>query len=139
MASSIEILDFESQEKLDQACLDFLYTPLMTIGEWIKTCRTAAKMNQTQLGDALGVTKGNVSAWENDRHEPSYTQMLKIADMGQMPLPGLTPAAPAWPFPEVARERVDALSDEQRREIQAAVLTMLSLIEARNPRKSEAA
>lgn len=139
MMRSIEILDIESQELLDHACLDFLYTAAMTIGAWIKACRVAAHMNQTQLGDTLGVTKGNVSAWENDRHEPSYTQMLRIAEIGRLPLPGVNQSGLAWPFPDVARERIDALDNDQIREIQAAILTMLTLIESRNTRKSDAA
>lgn len=35
----------------------------------------------------MNVTKGNVSAWENGRHEPSWSQILKINELSGFPLP----------------------------------------------------
>lgn len=35
----------------------------------------------------MGVTKGNVSAWENGRHEPGWSQIIKISDLSGYPLP----------------------------------------------------
>lgn len=63
----------------------------MEIREWVRAARLHAKLTQTQLGEALGVTKGNVSAWETGRHEPSYGNLLKIAEVTRFgtPLPGL--------------------------------------------------
>ncbi|RQS22429.1 helix-turn-helix domain-containing protein [Burkholderia sp. Bp8995] len=65
--------------------------PDMDIGQWIKASRTAAGMGQEQLGSALGVTRGNVSAWENNRHEPSLGQVMQIRSVTKsaIPLPGL--------------------------------------------------
>lgn len=67
----------------------------MDIGAWIKNARTAAKLTQTSLAEEMGLTKGNVSAWENNRHEPSYAQMLKICRLTGCPLPGLDHHQPA--------------------------------------------
>lgn len=98
---SIETLDFKSQENIDPLGLAGLYDSLMEIKEWILTARSTSKKTQTQLGEELGVTKGNVSAWENGRHEPSWSQMLKIAEITgvQLPLPKqISTAGKAWPF-----------------------------------------
>ena len=50
----------------------------MELKEWVKTARTHKGMTQEQLGHELGLTKGNISGWENGRHEPGYAQLLKI-------------------------------------------------------------
>lgn len=115
MAQSIDSLDFKGQETLSQRGLEFLYTRRMNIGDWIRAARKAAGVNQEQLGEALGVTKGNVSAWENNRHEPSYSQMLKIAERAgwQAPLPGLPQAGSPWPFRRVTAAQIAALPAEE--------------------------
>jgi transcriptional regulator with XRE-family HTH domain len=48
------------------------------ISEWVKAARLHKGMTQEQLGAELSVTKGNVSGWENGRHEPGYAQLLTI-------------------------------------------------------------
>jgi|GEM_PF-6877351 len=90
----------------------------MNIGDWIKKCRTAAGLNQTQLGERLGVGKANVSAWENNRHEPSYSQMLKVAEIAghRFALPGMQSGQ--WPFASVPYERFQQLTDNQRKGIE---------------------
>lgn len=59
----------------------------MELKEWVREARTSSNLTQTQLGEALGVSKANVSAWENGHHEPSWSQMLKIRSITGMPLP----------------------------------------------------
>lgn len=116
MRRSIDYLDFSGQETLFLPGLEFLYTRQMDIGQWIRTARKLAGVNQEQLGEALGVTKGNVSAWENNRHEPSYSQMLKIAERAgwKIPLPGAPVATgTAWPFRRITAEQVAALPAEE--------------------------
>jgi len=53
---------------------------------WIREARKHKGWTQEQLGEALGVTKGNVSGWENGRHEPGYSQLAKIAQETGYPL-----------------------------------------------------
>lgn len=77
----------ESKEKLDLTRLDFLYPPRMEIRNWIRAARKKAALTQEQLGERLGVTKGNVSAWENGRHEPSYAQIQEISALAKYPMP----------------------------------------------------
>lgn len=91
------------QEKLSQRPLDFLYDVRMEIKEWITTSRKGAHLTQDQLAEALDVTRGNVSAWENGRHEPSLSQLQKIATLCRttvLPLFGLLEKSESntWPF-----------------------------------------
>lgn len=115
MPRSIDSLDFEGQETLALTGIGIPYTGLMNIGDWIRAARRAAGINQEQLGESLGVTKGNVSAWENNRHEPSYSQMLKIAERAgwKMPLPGLSMGIADWPFRRITAAQLQKLSPEE--------------------------
>lgn len=63
----------------------------MDIGSWVNAARLHARLTQAQLGERLGVTKGNISAWENGRHEPSFGNLRKIAEITGYaePLPGI--------------------------------------------------
>lgn len=67
-------------------------TKVLDIAGWVKAARTHGELTQDQLGERLGVTKGNVSGWENGRHEPSYRQLLQISAMTRFPMPGLREA-----------------------------------------------
>ncbi|MNX11315.1 Helix-turn-helix domain protein [compost metagenome] len=115
MPRSIDSLDFIGQETLALPGIGIPYTGLMNIGEWIRAARKAAGINQEQLGESLGVTKGNVSAWENNRHEPSYSQMLKIAERAgwKLPLPGLSMGIADWPFRRITPSQLHNLPTEE--------------------------
>jgi DNA-binding transcriptional regulator YiaG len=62
-------------------------TLVMGLSEWVLSSREAAGLTQAQLGERVGVGKGNVSAWENSRHEPSYAQLLEIGRQTGWPHP----------------------------------------------------
>ncbi|MBN4665410.1 LexA family transcriptional regulator [Pandoraea nosoerga] len=63
----------------------------MNIAQWIRASREAAQLKQDELAERLGKTRGNISAWENGRHEPSYSQILEIARLTKhaVPIPGM--------------------------------------------------
>jgi phage repressor protein C with HTH and peptisase S24 domain/transcriptional regulator with XRE-family HTH domain len=63
----------------------------MEMRNWIRSARKKADLTQEQLGEKLGVTKGNVSAWENGRHEPSYAQIQEISVVTKYPMPDSQP------------------------------------------------
>ncbi|MBY4730767.1 XRE family transcriptional regulator [Cupriavidus pauculus] len=75
------------QETIAPTGQGILYPPGMELKDWVRDARERSNLTQTQLGEALGVSKANVSAWENGRHEPSWSQMLKIRSITGMPLP----------------------------------------------------
>lgn len=135
MATSIEILDYVSQGNLDPARSDDLYTCAMDmdIGQWVKQCRLAAKITQTELGERLHVSKANVSAWETGKHEPSYAQMVEIARAAKftVPLPGM--ATPAWPFREVTPEQFALLSERELGKVEERILTLIETKARKSP------
>ncbi|MCX7062824.1 MAG: helix-turn-helix domain-containing protein [Gammaproteobacteria bacterium] len=57
----------------------------MNLGLWVKQARNSANLSQEQLAHELGCTKGNVSAWENNRHAPSVAQVDLIARLTNFP------------------------------------------------------
>ncbi len=57
------------------------------IALWVKTARAKMGMSQEALSAHLGLTKGNVSAWENGRHKPKLEQVLAIAQLTGMEQP----------------------------------------------------
>lgn len=65
----------------------------MKISEWVKASRIAVGLKQEDIAAALGRQKATVSGWENDKYEPSYSQMLRIYELTKraLPLPGLPP------------------------------------------------
>lgn len=97
----------------------------MEIGQWVKQCRMAANITQTELGERLHVSKGNVSAWETNKHEPSYAQMIEIAKAAKfsVPLPGLP--APSWPFRDVSPEQFALLSERELGKVEERILTFI--------------
>ncbi|NYT25905.1 helix-turn-helix transcriptional regulator [Alcaligenaceae bacterium] len=99
----------------------------MELNEWIKAARLSKKLTQDQLAEALDLTKGNVSAWEVGRHEPSYGTLVKIIEITGFngPLPGL--GAPIvteseWPFQKVSKEKVVALGSSDRAQLEACII-----------------
>jgi transcriptional regulator with XRE-family HTH domain len=90
----------QSQALLYPVRIDFLYDSHMDIkhqiAHWVKDSRIAAELSQEQLGARLsdelgdsgrGYTKGNVSHWELERHQPSLQQLLAIAKITRKQLP----------------------------------------------------
>lgn len=53
----------------------------MKISEWIAQARANRGWTQGLLAEALNVTRGNISAWENGRHEPSLSQIKRISEL----------------------------------------------------------
>lgn len=94
MNKNTEIVDYEyrksfqfGQHFIDTEGIGFLYDSGMEINEWVRSARTKAKMTQEQLSDAIGCTKANISAWENGRHEPSFSQITAISVLTNTPIP----------------------------------------------------
>jgi transcriptional regulator with XRE-family HTH domain len=97
------------------------------VSQWIKRARASRGWRQEDLGEALGVTKANVSHWETGKHEPSFLQLLRIRDVTGMALVEVESAG-AWPLPTVRREQITALTDQQRQQLDAGVAALLVAI-----------
>lgn len=61
----------------------------MEIKDWIKAARHLKGWNQTQLGDVVGRTKGNIGHWETGKHTPSLEQIAAISVATGLPMPAL--------------------------------------------------
>jgi SOS-response transcriptional repressor LexA len=61
----------------------------MEIKDWIKAARQLKGWNQTQLGDVVGRTKGNIGHWETGKHTPSIDQIAAISLATGYPMPAL--------------------------------------------------
>lgn len=59
----------------------------MKLSAWVKSARKQAGLSQEKLGFELGVTKGNISAWENDLHNPSVAQVEQISRISGLSYP----------------------------------------------------
>lgn len=60
----------------------------MALKDWVREARKAKGWTQEKLGEELGLTKANISGWENARHEPSFSQMLRVSELTGHPIPG---------------------------------------------------
>lgn len=74
------------QELLHRTGKESVYHGGMKIAEWIRAARAHKGLTQQQLADLLHMTKGNVSGWENGRHEPSFNQMVDVSSLTGYPM-----------------------------------------------------
>ena len=63
----------------------------MTISGQIKAARQARGLTQKAVGDALGVTRQYVYAWEAGRRNPGPKHLAKLADVLGLQVTDLLP------------------------------------------------
>lgn len=97
------------------------------IGDWIKSARAAKGWNQERLGEAVGVSKANVSHWETGKHEPSFNQLLRIRDVTGYALRDVGAAA-EWPLPMIGREQITSLNAKQLEQVQLGLIGLLAAV-----------
>lgn len=54
-----------------------------TLGEGIRQARKLLGLNQTELGDALGVSQSTVCNWEDGTYPPNPAYVQKIGEMAK--------------------------------------------------------
>lgn len=83
----------QCQDNIDLPGIGLLYIHSMKekgdqeIAEFVKKVRDTLGITQPKLAEELNCTKGNVSAWENGRHQPSYTQLRWMSQKAGIPMP----------------------------------------------------
>ncbi|WP_454763327.1 helix-turn-helix domain-containing protein [Cupriavidus campinensis] len=107
------------KEIIDLSCLDSLYYRAMEMKSWIRLARKKAGLTQEQLAEKLGLTKGNISAWENGRHEASFAQLAAIAQLSGLPIghdasPALANAGSMMDWQKEDAARLSALFAQHR-------------------------
>lgn len=84
----------------------------------IKRARERKRMSQADLAKALGVSRGAVNSWENDRSRPlsSLGALEEILDIDLTAAPQPVQAAPQpRPYiPPHLQKRIDRLPEEDR-------------------------
>lgn len=99
------------------------------IGPRLKAARESARFTQQDAADELGVTKGALSAWENDKNFPQLQMFMDLCRLYGASADAILFGAPAQRLARVADGRaeyagadhrrlvelVDTLSDRQRR------------------------
>jgi transcriptional regulator with XRE-family HTH domain len=63
----------------------------MDLATWMKRARMHKQLTQGQVGELLNVSKANVSHWESGRHEPSFGQVMRMAEHTGFSLAPLIP------------------------------------------------
>ena len=51
---------------------------MKSIGDRIKMLRKAANLTQSQLGELIGKSKGNISGYENGTYDPSASTIIEL-------------------------------------------------------------
>lgn len=57
------------------------------LGKWVKDARAKWGRSQEALANEIEVTKGNVWAWEHDKHSPNVGQVIDISLATGFPVP----------------------------------------------------
>jgi transcriptional regulator with XRE-family HTH domain len=79
----LKLLDLQWAAKRSRRPVDLL------VGDRIKQARHAAKVSQTELGEALGVTFQQVQKYENGKNRVSAGALQIIAERLKVPVPWL--------------------------------------------------
>lgn len=94
----------------------------MSLGEKIKTLRTAKKMSQKELAERIGIAKSVISFYESGDRFPSYDVLIKIARIFNVTTDYLL---------DVERERTVNVSGLSEEDI-AAVTTVIDALKRKS-------
>lgn len=64
----------------------------MTLGRLLALYRQTTGLDQTEMGERVGASRATVSAWESDRRDPSFAQVVTWAKIAGQPLEPLAEA-----------------------------------------------
>jgi transcriptional regulator with XRE-family HTH domain len=67
-------------------------TPLEEFGSALRLLREARNRSQREVGEALGISPAQVSAWERGRGSPSLTRLSQLAELLDLDLGDLDDA-----------------------------------------------
>lgn len=71
----------------------------LTFGEKVRLLRENRELNQTQLGDAVGMTQRKISYIENDKYEPSIDDIRALCKFFQVSADYLLGFPKGLPYP----------------------------------------
>ena len=71
----------------------------LTFGEKVRLLRENRELNQTQLGDAVGMTQRKISYIENDKYEPGIDDIRALCKFFQVSADYLLGFPKGLPYP----------------------------------------
>lgn len=83
----------------------------MEYAKWVRDARSKWGKSQEAMATALGLTKGNISGWENGRHRPRLEQVYAISRLTGHQLPPTVADMSAAAQSEPSGVRVPLLSN----------------------------
>lgn len=95
----------------------------MEIGDKIKALRKEKGMTQDAIAEALDTSRQAVAKWESNQTAPSTANIIKLADLFQVPYEELL-SQEKTPYAEIWRHIVKTAEDDQKikRRITRAVM-----------------
>ena len=91
----------------------------MTLGERICAQRTAHHLSQTDLADALGVSRQSVSKWETDASVPDLDKLVKMCELFETSLDQLVRGAE--PTADLSQPTVVIQRENSRRDVRTII------------------
>lgn len=86
---SIDFLLSENLEVSKERYLKFKKEKKKVFSERLKELRLKKGLTQTELGEKVGVKQSTFTNWENGKREPSYENLVKLADLLEVSLDSL--------------------------------------------------
>lgn len=85
------------------------------IGRRIRDLRNSKKLSMTKLGNAIGVSSGNISDWETGRSKPTIAGLIALSDHFGVSIDWIVKGTGPGPGEEPIKERPpDDLSPVER-------------------------
>lgn len=101
---------------------------MLTLGQRLKMLRNTHNMKQSELAEAMYVSKFTVSAWERDLQKPEYNKLESLSRLFNVNLSYLLgendDSSP--PVPDLGEEAIWADDDVEAMQNAAKMLTQLS-------------
>lgn len=112
----------------------------MSIGERIVALRTERKMSQSDLAEALNVSRQSISKWETDSSVPELEKLVALCEIFGVSMDMLVrgietesasthkEAEPAWTAPEACTQEVIHVVKVETRKIVGIILFVCALV-----------
>lgn len=112
----------------------------MHLGLNIKYLRKAKKISQDDLGELLGVSRSQISAYESENSEPPISKLIKLADYFKVNIQDLlftdlSKEAPKFKEPEVpySQQDEDTMIAELNDQLRKRVLVLEKILKESDP------
>lgn len=116
---------------------------MSSFGDRLREARNAVGMSQERLGIEVGVTKGAISGWENNRDFPSFPVLLRLREALRQSLDHLMAGAPQETTLAIAPKMVRDVRDSyviapaRRQDLSVREFSLVQRFRAMTPRQQQ--